>query len=185
MSETNGRKRATGGRKAATSGRGRAAKTGNGKTAAKGSGNGRRKAVSAKTTVARTATAAATPKRRVAGTPATPARRTTRTTRGAAEKPTLLKGAWRRRALDKLEGWEELEDRDAITKSYRFKDFAEAFAFMTAVALVAERMDHHPEWQNVYNRVAVTLTTHSAGGVTRNDTALAAAIDHAASGFGA
>ena len=74
-------------------------------------------------------------------------------------------------------GWARAEGRDAITKSYKFKDFIQAFGFMTKAALIAEKMDHHPEWFNVYNKVDVTLTTHSAGGVTDLDVKLARAMD--------
>lgn len=74
-------------------------------------------------------------------------------------------------------GWTLAEGRDAITKTYRFKDFARAFGWMSAVALAAEKADHHPEWTNVYNRVAVTLTTHDAGGLTSLDVALAQRMD--------
>ena len=74
-------------------------------------------------------------------------------------------------------GWALVEDRDAITRAFRFKDFNAAFGFMCRAALVAEKMDHHPEWSNVYNRVEVTLTTHDAGGLTELDTKLAAAMD--------
>lgn len=74
-------------------------------------------------------------------------------------------------------GWARAEDRDAITKSYKFKDFSQAFGFMTRAALIAEKMDHHPEWFNVYNKVDVTLTTHSASGVTDLDLKLAWAMD--------
>ena len=83
-------------------------------------------------------------------------------------------------ALARLDGWSAAEGRDAIVKTYRFADFTEAFAFMAQVALVAERMDHHPEWSNVYNRVDVLLATHDAGGVTERDVALAQALDQAA-----
>lgn len=79
--------------------------------------------------------------------------------------------------LAALDGWEDADGRDAIQKSFRFKDFNEAFGFMTRVALMAEKMDHHPEWFNVYNRVEVTLATHSAGGVTALDIALARFMD--------
>jgi 4a-hydroxytetrahydrobiopterin dehydratase len=83
-------------------------------------------------------------------------------------------------ALKTLPLWAAVDGRDAITRSLRFADFAAAFAFMTQVALKAEAMDHHPEWSNVYNRVEVVLTTHSAGGVTALDVELARAIDAAA-----
>ncbi len=83
-------------------------------------------------------------------------------------------------ALAQLDGWSAAEGRDAIVKSFRFKDFAHAFGFMAQIALVAERMDHHPEWFNVYNRVDVLLATHDAGGVTERDVALARAMDEAA-----
>lgn len=94
--------------------------------------------------------------------------------------PTLLTDAVRREALAGLSGWQEAIGRNAIAKEFRFKDFAQAFAFMTRVAGVAEAMNHHPEWSNVYNRVAVTLATHDAGGVTDKDVELAQAIDRAA-----
>lgn len=86
-------------------------------------------------------------------------------------------------ALGRLEGWQATADRDAITKEFRFKDFNAAFGFMTRVAMYAEKHDHHPEWHNVYNRVDVTLTTHSADGVTDLDVALAHFIDQAAAAF--
>lgn len=87
--------------------------------------------------------------------------------------PDLLSDDERRRALDGLDGWQEVLDRKAIARSFRFKTFSEAFAFMTRVALLAEKMDHHPEWSNVYNRVEVTLSTHSRGGVTELDVKMA------------
>ncbi len=80
-------------------------------------------------------------------------------------------------ALKALTGWSYRADRDAIERSFRFRDFSEAFAFMTRVALAAEQADHHPEWSNVWNRVDVLLTTHDAGGLTAKDTALAKRID--------
>ena len=83
-------------------------------------------------------------------------------------------------ALAQLTGWRAAEGRDAIVKSYRFKGFAEAFAFMTRAALAAEKLDHHPEWFNVYDRVEVTLATHDADGVTALDVALARIMDAAA-----
>ena len=86
-------------------------------------------------------------------------------------------------ALAKLAGWAKVEDdRDAITRTYKFKDFNEAFGFMTRVALMADKLDHHPEWFNVYNRVEVTLATHDADGVTALDVELAAFMDAAAGG---
>lgn len=80
-------------------------------------------------------------------------------------------------ALAKLPDWSYDEDRKALSRALVFKDFDEAFGFMTQVALVAKIMDHHPDWSNVYNRVTVHLTTHDAAGVTVKDTELAAAID--------
>ena len=88
-----------------------------------------------------------------------------------------LEGADRRAVLGGLRGWAEVEDRDAIRKAFRFADFNEAFAFMSRIALQAERMDHHPEWLNVYNRVEIVLSTHDVGGVTVRDVALARFID--------
>lgn len=84
-------------------------------------------------------------------------------------------------ALARLDSWRATDDdRDAIEKEFRFKDFNAAFGFMARVALYAERNDHHPEWLNVYNRVDVTLTTHDSGGVTDKDVALAHFMDQAA-----
>lgn len=80
-------------------------------------------------------------------------------------------------ALDALDGWDYDDGRDAITRSFTFEDFTEAFAFMTRVALLAEKADHHPEWSNVWNRVDITLTTHDAGGLSHRDVAMAEAID--------
>lgn len=80
-------------------------------------------------------------------------------------------------ALSQLTGWQAVEGRDAISKSFRFKDFNAAFGFMTCVALEAEKRDHHPEWFNVYNRVEVVLTTHDADGVSALDVALAQFMD--------
>ena len=88
-----------------------------------------------------------------------------------------LVGAARTEKLVALDGWTEMDDRDAIQKTFQFTNFNEAFGFMTRAALMAEKMDHHPEWFNVYNRVEVTLTTHDAGGVTKKDTKLAAFMD--------
>jgi len=83
----------------------------------------------------------------------------------------------RKAALAKLAGWSDVAGRDAIAKTFVFKDFNAAFGFMTRVALVAEKLDHHPEWFNVYKTVAVTLSTHDAGGVTELDVRLAEAMD--------
>ena len=88
-----------------------------------------------------------------------------------------LTGEARTRALADLDGWSEVEGRDAIARTFRFDTFNAAFGFMTRVALKADRMDHHPEWFNVYNRVDVTLATHDAGGVTERDIALARFMD--------
>ena len=76
-----------------------------------------------------------------------------------------------------LAQWSMVTNRDAITRSYQFKDFKEAFAFMTQCALMAEQMNHHPEWFNVWNRVEVTLSTHDAGGLTKLDLDLARSMD--------
>ena len=88
-----------------------------------------------------------------------------------------LEGNARAAALKELPQWREVEGRDAIARKFQFKDFNAAFAFMTRAALLAEKMDHHPEWFNVYNRVEVTLSTHDAGGVTEKDIAMAKAMD--------
>jgi len=80
--------------------------------------------------------------------------------------------------VEELDGWTGGDD--FITKVFRFDDFAEAFAFMTRIAIIADKMDHHPEWFNVYNRVDVTLRTHDTGGVTEKDVALARAMENAA-----
>ena len=85
------------------------------------------------------------------------------------------------KALEQLSGWARAQgDRDAIARTYRFADFNAAFGFMTRVALKADKMDHHPEWSNVYNRVEVLLTTHDADGVTALDIELARFMDEAA-----
>ncbi len=88
-----------------------------------------------------------------------------------------LQGAARIKAVQELDGWDDVPGRDAITKTFRFKNFRKAFGFMTEAALVAEKMDHHPEWANVYGKVEVTLTTHSANGITALDIALAQKMD--------
>jgi 4a-hydroxytetrahydrobiopterin dehydratase len=92
-----------------------------------------------------------------------------------------LSGDARSRALARLHGWSEVSGRDAISKKFVFADFNEAFGFMARVALMAEKLDHHPEWFNVYKTVDVTLSTHDAGGVTELDIKLAEAMDKFAS----
>lgn len=79
--------------------------------------------------------------------------------------------------MAQLKGWSEVSGRDAITRKFVFADFNEAFGFMTRTALVAEKLDHHPEWFNVYKTVDVTLSTHDAGGLTERDVKLAEAMD--------
>lgn len=88
-----------------------------------------------------------------------------------------LSADMRRAALAKLNGWSDVPGRDAITRTFTFKDFNEAFGFMTRAALVAEKSDHHPEWRNVYKTVEVVLSTHDADGVTSRDIALAEAMN--------
>ena len=88
-----------------------------------------------------------------------------------------LSEAERVEALDGLDEWDFDEARDAITRTVTFADFSEAFAFMTRVALLAEKADHHPEWTNVWNRVDILLTTHDAGGLSHRDIDMAGAID--------
>jgi 4a-hydroxytetrahydrobiopterin dehydratase len=95
---------------------------------------------------------------------------------------TKLAGSDRQSAFARLKGWSEVQGRDAITRKFVFKDFSEAFGFMTRAALVAEKMDHHPEWFNVYKTVEVTLSTHDAGGLTELDVKLAQAMDKLAGG---
>lgn len=92
----------------------------------------------------------------------------------------MLSEAERAAALADLPGWSWDPDRAAIVRSFRFADFNAAFGFMTQVALSAERADHHPEWCNVWNKVDIALTTHSAGGLTAKDVALAGTIDRIA-----
>ncbi len=91
-----------------------------------------------------------------------------------------LSGEARKSALAKLSGWSEVNGRDAIARKFVFKDFNAAFGFMTRAALVAEKLDHHPEWFNVYKTVEVTLSTHDAGGVTELDVKLAEAMNQLA-----
>jgi 4a-hydroxytetrahydrobiopterin dehydratase len=87
-------------------------------------------------------------------------------------------------ALQELLGWTQVSDREAITRTFTFKDFNEAFGFMSRAALVAEKKDHHPEWRNVYKTVEVVLATHDAGGVTRLDIELAKSMNAIARQFG-
>ena len=91
-----------------------------------------------------------------------------------------LAGEARKNALARLKGWSEVAGRDAITRKFVFADFNQAFGFMTRAALVAEKLDHHPEWFNVYKTVEVTLSTHDAGGLTELDVKLAEAMDRLA-----
>ena len=88
-----------------------------------------------------------------------------------------LSEAERADALDTLPDWDYDDARDAIARSFAFADFSEAFAFMTRVALIAEKADHHPEWSNIWNRVEILLTTHDAGGLSTRDIVMAGAID--------
>ena len=88
-----------------------------------------------------------------------------------------LSGAARHTALRELHGWSEVEDRDAIRKSFHFSNFSEAWGFLSRIALAAEKMDHHPEIFNVYNRVEIILATHDVEGVSEKDVALAQEID--------
>ena len=90
---------------------------------------------------------------------------------------TRLTDSERTEALAGIADWSPADGRDAITRTFRFKDFNAAFGFMSRVALKAEKMDHHPEWFNVYNRVEVTLSTHDAGGLTELDIRLARFMD--------
>ncbi|WP_417841143.1 4a-hydroxytetrahydrobiopterin dehydratase [Terasakiella sp.] len=79
--------------------------------------------------------------------------------------------------ISELKNWQYVDGRDAISRCFQFDDFMKAFAFMTQVALKAEKMNHHPEWFNVYNRVEVTLTTHDSDGVSKKDIELAKFMD--------
>jgi 4a-hydroxytetrahydrobiopterin dehydratase len=90
----------------------------------------------------------------------------------------------RKSALKGLSGWQEAAGRDAIARTFTFKDFSEAFGFMARAALVAEKSDHHPEWRNVYKTVEVVLSTHDAGGVTARDIELARAMNAIAKQLG-
>ncbi len=88
----------------------------------------------------------------------------------------------RRRTLSQLAGWKQVAGRDAIEKSFTFDSFSQAWGFMSRVALAAEKMDHHPEWFNVYNRVDITLFTHDCGGLSERDLDLAKRINACAEG---
>jgi 4a-hydroxytetrahydrobiopterin dehydratase len=89
----------------------------------------------------------------------------------------ILSDEERKAALEKLPGWRYDEAERSIRRDFRFADFPAAFAFMTRVAIAAEKADHHPDWSNSWNKVAVALSTHSAGGVTAKDVALAKEMD--------
>jgi len=91
--------------------------------------------------------------------------------------PTRLTEAERAALPGKLQGWSLVQGREAIERSFRFRDFSEAWGFMNRVALLAESQNHHPDWSNVYNRVRIELSTHDAGGLTDNDMKLAQAIN--------
>ena len=93
-----------------------------------------------------------------------------------------LTAAERESALERLTDWRLTDDRDAIFKRFVFADFNAAFGFMTRAALIAEKMDHHPEWSNVYKTVEVTLSSHEAGGLTERDIRLAEAMDRIVAG---
>jgi 4a-hydroxytetrahydrobiopterin dehydratase len=95
-----------------------------------------------------------------------------------------LSAETRKAALKELSGWQEVKGRDAIERTFSFKDFNEAFGFMSRAALVAEKSDHHPEWRNVYKTVEVVLSTHDAGGVTSRDVDLAKAMNAIAKSLG-
>ena len=95
-----------------------------------------------------------------------------------------LTGEARKSALAELPGWSDVGGREAIAKTFVFKDFNEAFGFMSRAALVAEKHDHHPEWRNVYKTVEVELSTHDAGGVTHKDIELANAMNAIAKALG-
>jgi len=88
-----------------------------------------------------------------------------------------LSAAARAEALAELAGWQPVEGRDALAKGFKFKNFSQAWGFMTRVALAAEKLDHHPEWFNVYNRVEITLSTHDCGGLSERDVKLARRIE--------
>ncbi|MBC7795103.1 MAG: 4a-hydroxytetrahydrobiopterin dehydratase [Clostridia bacterium] len=93
-----------------------------------------------------------------------------------------LNGDERATALIALPRWKAEPGRDAISRTFTFKNFSEAFGFMTRAALAAEKLDHHPEWKNIYKTVEVTLTTHDASGLTQKDVTLAHTMDRIADG---
>ncbi|MEI5668780.1 4a-hydroxytetrahydrobiopterin dehydratase [Bosea sp. CCNWLW174] len=97
------------------------------------------------------------------------------------DRPKRLSPEARKEALSVLSGWALVEGREAMSKRFVFRDFNEAFGWMSRVALLAEKLDHHPEWSNVYKTVVVTLSTHDAGGLTELDVRLARAMDAMAS----
>lgn len=103
--------------------------------------------------------------------------------KGLTMRPTKLSPDARTAAVSALtsSGWTETEGRDALHKAFKFRNFSEAWGFMSRAALVAEKLDHHPEWTNVWNKVSVTLTTHDAGGLTELDVTLAEAMDNMSS----
>ncbi len=96
--------------------------------------------------------------------------------------PAPLTQAQRAALPQNLPHWTMLPDRDAIRRTLKFTDFSAAWGFMSRVALLAEAQDHHPEWENVYNRVTITLTTHDTGGLSERDVKLASSIDRLAQG---
>src|SRR3954451_4612459 len=96
----------------------------------------------------------------------------------------LLSAEARKSALKGLPAWKEVAGREAIARTFTFKDFNEAFGFMSRAALIAEKRDHHPEWRNVYKTVEVVLSTHDAGGVTARDIELATAMNAIAGQLG-
>ncbi len=91
-----------------------------------------------------------------------------------------LTGAVREAGIAEMNGWTDVQGRDAMSKSFKFHDFGEAFAFMTRVAIHADKADHHPEWSNVYNTVHITLSSHDVGGISERDLKLARFIDSVA-----
>ena len=89
-----------------------------------------------------------------------------------------------RNKFQEIEGWEKVSDgRDAYTKLFKFSDFKQAFSFMTSIAMMAEQINHHPEWENVYNKVIITLTTHDVGGVSKLDYDMALFADQSYKNF--